>query len=77
MNVTERLYSISKFAHLMRKLYVREQMSEEESEYLLGCALLLLKEYDETSERELFELAYSIVLRYAFLSNNYLSLIRI
>lgn len=71
MKVTERLYSISKFAHLMRKLYVKEHVSEEESEYLLGCALLLLEEYDETNERELFELAYSIVLRYAFLSNNY------
>lgn len=71
MNITERLYSISNFANLMRKLYVKEQITNEESEYLLGYALLLLNEYDKSGERELFELAYSIVLRYAFLSNNY------
>ena len=71
MNKTKRLYSISKFAHVMRKLYQKKQLSEEESEYILGCALLLLKEYDNANERELFELAYNIVLRYAILSGNY------
>lgn len=65
MKNTERLYSISVFSRLMRKLYEKKEMDEEESSYILGCALLLLKEYDETQQKELFELAYSIVLRYS------------
>lgn len=71
MKKTRQLYSISKFAYVMRRLYKKEQLTEEESEYILSCSLLLLKEYDNTNEKELFELAYNIVLRYALLSKNY------
>ena len=65
MKDIKRLYSISNFSEIMRKLHESQDMSEEDWEYLLGCALLLLKEYDDTQEKELFELAYSIVLRYS------------
>lgn len=45
MKKTRQLYSISKFAYVMRRLYKKEQLTEEESEYILSCSLLLLKEY--------------------------------
>ncbi len=71
MKKTERLYSLSDFARIMRKLYENKAMDEGEKSYILGCVLLLLKEYDNTNEKELFELAYSIVLRYSIGTNDY------
>ena len=55
----------------MSKLYEGIQITYEEGEYLLGCVIILLEEYDKTEERDLFELAYNIVLRYSLSSNDY------
>lgn len=55
----------------MSKLYEGIQITYEEGEYLLGCAIILLEEYDKTDERDLFELAYNIVLRYSLSLNDY------
>lgn len=66
-----RLYTIPKFSRAMSKLYDGSINSIDEVEYLLGCALLLLREYDKTNERVLFELAYNIVLRYSVGSGDY------
>lgn len=71
MKNTERLYCISDFSRIMRKLYENKEMDEVEREYILGCALILLKEYDDTNDKELFELAYSIVLRYSINTQDY------
>ena len=71
MDRIERLYTIPKFSRAMSKLYDGSKISIDEVEYLLGCALLLLREYDKTDERVLFELAYNIVLRYSVGSGDY------
>ncbi len=71
MKSIERLYRISKFAQIMRKLYGNKEMEQDELEYVLGCSMLLFKEYDTTRERDLFELAYAIILRYTRYTNDY------
>ena len=71
MNRIERLYTIPYFSRTMSKLYEGIQITYEEGEYLLGCVIILLEEYDKTDERDLFELAYNIVLRYSLSSNDY------
>ena len=71
MKRTGWLYRIKKFAHVMRKLYENRVLAQVEREYILGCALLLLKEYDCTKERDLFELAYAIILRYSISTRDY------
>ena len=71
MNRIERLYTIPYFSRTMSKLYEGNKITNEEGEYLLGCAIILLEEYDKTAERDLFELAYNIILRYSLSSDDY------
>lgn len=72
MKETKDLFTVGKFSAAMNRLYENEKLSEDEGEYILGCALLLLDRYNQTENREIFELAYNIVLRYS-LNTGYLT----
>lgn len=65
MRELEDLYTIRKFSTAVNKLYDVERLEKQDGEYLLGCAILLLEEYNKTEQRAYFELAYNIVLRYS------------
>ena len=65
------LYEVHQFAQTIEKLYRKQTLNEGEDAYILGCAILLLQEYERKNEREFFELAYSIILRLAINFRNY------
>lgn len=67
----KKLYRIDEFKKMIQKLYKQEEMSEQELEFSLGCAIVILQEFDKGHDRELFELAYNIILRYAKMTKDY------
>ena len=67
----KKLYRIDEFKKMIQKLYQQEEMSEQELEFSLGCAIVILQEFDKGHDRELFELAYNIILRYAKMTKDY------
>lgn len=72
MKEIKELIQVESFKDSYIKLCSGSTITEEEKEYLLGCALLLLNKYvKEESNREYFELAYHIVLTYAVMTEDY------
>lgn len=67
----KKLYEVHQFAQTIEKLYTKQTLNEGVDAYILGCAILLLQEYERKSEREFFELAYSIILRLAIKFRKY------
>nr|WP_243423080.1 DEAD/DEAH box helicase [Vibrio cholerae] len=60
------------FFSSMRKMSLNIPLNIEELEYILGCAVLFLEEYQKDNRRHLyFELAYFIVLKCANNNNEY------
>lgn len=71
MKEIKELFKITGFSDIINKLYAKNKLSDKEAEYILGCAILLLDKYNQNDNRELFELAYNIVLRYSINSGDY------
>ena len=67
----KQLFRITSFSDVIKKLYTKKILDEKEIEYILGCVILLLNKYNQSDNRELFELAYNIVLRYSINSGDY------
>lgn len=66
------LKKVEDFNITYQSLCKKEELAEKDKEFLLGCALLLLKKYNgDENNRHCFELAYHIVLNYAVLTNDY------
>lgn len=66
------LEKIKDFRNSYIKLCAKQELTEREKEYLLGCALILLKIFKENeNKKDFFELAYHIILNYAILTNDY------
>lgn len=59
------------FDEVIKKLYTNSELSAEEKAYILGCAVILLQEYDATNEKIYFEVAYDIILKYSLSYNDY------
>lgn len=74
MKELKKLYTVSRFSTAMNKLYENKEISEIDGEYLLGCVILLLEKYNKTEDRDFFELAYNIVLRYSVITGNLIPL---
>lgn len=72
MNELLVLKQVEQFNKAYKSLCMKNELTEKDKEFLLGCALLLLKKYnDDENNRYYFELAYHIVLNYAVLTNDY------
>lgn len=71
MNTISKMYESPKFAAAIERLYKNSEMEKTDLEFLLGCAILLAKEFDSVGDVKLFELAYNIILRYALRMNDY------
>lgn len=57
------------------QLCLGKDLNEEDKEYLLGSALILLKVFDgDDDKREYFELAYNIILNYSLKTKDFLPL---
>ena len=67
----EAILSDKYFDEVIKKLYTGSELSVEEKAYLLGCAVMLLQEYDVNNERIYFEVAYDIILKYSLSSYDY------
>lgn len=65
------LKEIEQFDKAYKFLCTKDELTENDKEFLLGSALLLLKKYNnDERNRHCFELAYHIVLNYAVLTND-------
>lgn len=73
MKEIKKLYTIGDFSNAMNKLFEKD-LSKDDCEYLLGCAILLLKRFNQNNERELFELAYNIILRCCLATGDFVPL---
>lgn len=72
MEDIKRLEKIKDFKNSYMKLCKKQELTEREKEYLLGCALILLKIFRKNeNKRDYFELAYHIILNYAVVTNDY------
>lgn len=65
------LFTVTKFSDIINKLYSKDKLLDDEIEYILGCAIILLDNYNQSDNRELFELAYNIILRYSVNNGDY------
>lgn len=65
------LFENKLFAEVFKKILIRKQLSFNEKTFLLFVVYLLMKEFSEKNEKELYELAYYIVLRYSLLHNDF------
>lgn len=71
-NMVKNLLKIEKLNCVIYKLYVCEKLTNEESEYLLSVALILLNYFNNDENNKMyFELAYFIILKYSILKNDY------
>lgn len=65
------LKGVEHFFVVYRALCTKDELTENDKEFLLGAALILLKKYNnEEQNRHCFELAYHIILNYAILTND-------
>lgn len=77
MNKTEKikLTAIGKndyFKKVMQKLTLNQELSAEESTYILSCAILFLKEYENNRKMLSYaDIAYYIILKYSLNSHDY------
>lgn len=61
-----------KFNNCIEKLTTHKNLEEEEKEYILECAILLIREYEKDREHESYlEFAYFIILNYSIQYNDY------
>ncbi len=66
------LKNVNKFQLCIKKITIHEDLSEEEKQFILECAIMLIKEYEINKEYESYlELAYFIILNYSLQYNDY------
>lgn len=63
--------NIDYFNEVIKKLTLNQKLNNEESTYILTCAILLIREYEKDKIQSYIELAYYIILKYALINNNY------
>lgn len=69
------LNKIDEFGKIIKKLTVNENLKNEEKSFILGCAIICLKEFKSDKRfLSLFEFAYYIILKYSVHYEDYLPL---
>lgn len=69
------LTKIPLFKAVIEKLTTGQQLSNSEHEYILACAIVLLKEYEEDRRSKAFaEFSYYIILKYSLTTGDYMPL---
>lgn len=68
----KQLQKVDQFKTVMRKLTIDDELNYIEKTFILGCALILFKQYNRDKRYVCyFKLAYFIILKYTFSYNDY------
>jgi superfamily II DNA or RNA helicase len=63
---------IDLFNNIIKKLTINEDLIDKEKTYILSCAILFIREYENNkSYSSYLEIAYYIILKYSFKYNDY------
>ena len=62
------------FIGLVKKITLKETLSNEEWSYILSCSLVLIKEYQETRNDGFFQFAYYLIMSYSFATKDWMPL---
>lgn len=63
--------NIDYFNEVIKKLTLNQKLNNEESTYILTCAILLIREYEKDKIQSYIELAYYIILKYSLIHSDY------
>lgn len=63
--------NIDYFNQVIKKLTLNKSLNNEESTYILTCAILLIREYEKDKIQSYIELAYYIILKYSLIHRDY------
>lgn len=80
MNSTEKtiltnINKIEEFGEIIKKLTTNVDLTSEEKSYILGCAILFMKNYEiDRRYTSYLDIAYYIILKYSITYEDYLPL---
>lgn len=69
------LIKLDKFHEIVKKLYLDKKISSEDKDYILACAIVLLRYYEkDKSYKSYLEFAYFIILKYSLIHHDFIPL---